>query len=124
MSFYYQPGGEKGIIRWSLVTILFCLGIIIQFEIWKFNILSTVIIAISLIHTIFLILRSKIIVNKKTITIQNTFKKEARIINLDEVASIEYKKFYFVVKFKSKEFFPLKLVTTNKNIKNLNIFLR
>lgn len=124
MSFYYQPGGEKGIIRWSLVTILFCLGIIIQFEIWKFNILSTVIIVISLIHTIFLILRSKIRVTKKTITIQNTFKKEARIINLDEVASIEYKKFYFVVKFKSKEFFPLKLVTTNKNIKNLNIFLR
>lgn len=124
MSFYYQPGGEKGIIRWSSIIILFCLGIIIQFEIWKFNILSTVIITISLILTIFLILRSKITVNKNTITIQNTFKKEARIINLDEVASIEYKKFHFVVKFKSKEFFPLKLVTTNKNIKNLNTFLR
>lgn len=123
MNFYYQPGGEKGIIRWSLVTILFCIGIIIQFEIWKFNIIAPLIMIIALLCAIFLILKSKINIDTTTITIQNSFKKDARKINLTDIESIDFKGFYFIVNFKSKEFFPLRIVTTSKNIKKLKNFL-
>lgn len=113
---FYQPGGEKGIIRWSLLLSLLLLSLIIQFEIFKDNIIAPIIAVIAIILIIWFILKSYLIVNSDQIIFHNPLKKKNRIINLTEIESVTTGKFHVSINFRSTEFFPIRLIIFPKNV--------
>ncbi|MGR3741798.1 EbsA family protein [Companilactobacillus sp. DQM5] len=116
MKFRYQSGGEKGIITWSLITSLFFLGIIVQMEIFKATIISPIIIILAIIIGLYIYLKSQITVEKEYIKIQQPFRKKSLIIKNNEIKKIDFQKYYFVIYFKSDEFFPMRLIALPRNI--------
>ncbi|GKQ42693.1 hypothetical protein RD055328_06160 [Companilactobacillus sp. RD055328] len=120
MKIFYQPGGEKGIIRWSLLLMLFMLGIITQLEIFKSNYIAPIIMIIASIIIIWFILKSYLVADNEKLIIYSPLKKQIRTINISELSSIRSGKYYLVLNFKSAEFFPIRIIAFPKSIKKLS----
>lgn len=119
MKFKYQPGGEKGIITWSLILVCFLLGIILQLEIFKLNIIAPIVCIATIVFALYLIGKSQILLKKDSLIIKSPFKKSNRKIDFSELSKVEFGKYYFVLYFKSLQYFPIRIIASPKIISKL-----